>query len=245
MRFPTWTTTFKNTCHSDSFDEPFTILVDLSLSDLFREKIDILQTLLLDSHPKFKNGWMSELLDILNNDNSDPPVAFMMMRLTRDGSKRDTAVQELFSKPIHTTKMSNSILREYGMMRARAHRSDGSDDYSISPSSKEEGYEPKKPIKWPDFYESCDAPELNSHQTVQYFVEKGYIPDHVAKDKTPLEALIAKEHLPPKLTRLSDLDWSFCPEYGAYQQAVKELIARERNAGNSKAKPPSEGGEMC
>jgi hypothetical protein len=57
--------------------------------------------------------------------------------------------------------------------------------------------------------------------------------------------LIAKEHLPPKLTRLSDLDCSFCPEYGAYQQAVKELIARERNAGNPKAKPPSEGGEMC
>jgi hypothetical protein len=91
----------------------------------------------------------------------------------------------------------------------------------------------------------CDAPELNSHQTVQYLVEKGYIPDHVAKDKTALEVLMAKEHLPPRLTRLSDLDWSFCPEYGAYQQAVKELIAREHNAGNPKAKPPSEGGEMC
>ncbi|KAJ4345406.1 uncharacterized protein N0V89_011536 [Didymosphaeria variabile] len=91
--------------------------------------------------------------------------------------------------------------------------------------------------------EILDEPKLNSEQTLDFLVAKGYLTRDCVNPVNPLRALLDEDVLAPeKSPQFSDIDWSFEIDCERLEHASRDVVEKERKAGNPKAIAPCKGG---
>ncbi|KAL1603645.1 hypothetical protein SLS60_005233 [Paraconiothyrium brasiliense] len=87
--------------------------------------------------------------------------------------------------------------------------------------------------------------KLDSKKTLDLLIRKGYLSRECVDPVNPLRALLDERVLArAKPPQLSDIDWSFEIDCECLEQASRDVVEKERKAGNPKAISPCKGGML-